>query len=231
MAKRDFVEYHLREALAAGIAEAGSDKALPRRLRAEIKLRLIVMSDNELWELAKLTAEPLNKPVDQAYKEHKKRVEELLATASEWMNDLQVERDPAKKEEMPDKVLIIVDEPSLNEELTSVLEGAGFSVASIPDYSKAFLELYELKPDLVILDEVLPARDGIEACSELYGIFGIPVILLGKDPSAEIWKRAVDAGADFYLRKPFSKLVLVARVKAIFRRCKGKTSKWLTSER
>jgi len=68
MAKRDFVEYHLREAPAAGIAEVGSDKALSRRLHAEIKLRLMGMSDDELWELAELTAEPLNRPIDQAYK-------------------------------------------------------------------------------------------------------------------------------------------------------------------
>ncbi len=90
--------------------------------------------------------------------------------------------------------------------------GVGFSVASVPDYPEALLKLGEFKPDLVILDEVLPGRDGIEACSELYRIFGIPVILLGKDPSAEIWKRAVEAGADLYLRKPFSHLELATRV-------------------
>ena len=220
MAKRDFVEYHLREALAAGIAEMGSDKALSRRLHAEIKLRLIGMSGEELWELAELTAEPLDKPVDQAYKGLKQRVEELLATAGEWMCDLQTEQDTTEKEEMPDRILIIMDEPSLNKELASALAGAGFSVACVPDYPEALLKLDELKPDLVILDEVLPGRDGIEACSELYGIFGIPIILLGENPDAEIWKRAVEAGADFYLRKPFSHIVLVARVKAILRRCK-----------
>jgi len=132
---------------------------------------------------------------------------------------------------MPDKILIIVGEPSVSEGLASALAGAGFSVASVPDYPEALLKFDELKPDLVILDEVLPGRDGIEACSELYEIFGVPVILLGKGPNAEMWKRAVDAGADFYLRKPFSNLVLVARVKAILRRYKRETSKWLMSER
>jgi len=222
MAERGFVEYHLREALRVGIAQMGSDEGLSKRLQAKVKLRLIGMSDEELWELARLTADPLKGPVDQVYKEFKQRVEELRVTAGDWMSDLQTEQDPTDKEQRPDKILIIVDEPSLNEELVSVLVGASFSVASAPDYPEALLILDELKPDLIILNEVLSGRDGIEACAELYGIFGVPVVLLGKDRSAEIWKRAVDAGADLYLRRPFSHVLLVARVKAVLRRYKGR---------
>jgi len=222
MAERGFIEYHLREALRAGIAQMGSNECLSKRLQAEVKLRLIGMSDEELWELARLTADPFKRPVDQAYKEYKQRVEELRVTAGDWMSDLQIEQDPTDKERMPDKILIIVDEPSLNEELASVLVGASFSVASVPDYPEALLRLDEFKPDLIILNEVLSGRDGIEACAELYETFGVPVVLLGKDTSAEIWKRAVDAGADLYLKRPFSHLVLVARVKAVLRRYKGR---------
>jgi len=70
---------------------------------------------------------------------------------------------------------------------------------------------------------VLPGRDGIEACSELNIVFGVPVILIGENPDAEVWERAVDAGADFYIRKPFScDESLVARVRAILRRYKGR---------
>ena len=62
MAKQDFIKYHLREALQASIAESNGDEALSRRLQAEVKLRLIGMSDEELWELAKLTADPPLRP-------------------------------------------------------------------------------------------------------------------------------------------------------------------------
>ena len=89
MAKRDFVECHLREALRGAIAEADGDEGLSRRLHAEAKLRLISMSDEELWELAKLTADPLGRPVELAYEDHKRRVEELKATTGEWINDLE----------------------------------------------------------------------------------------------------------------------------------------------
>ena len=217
MANRDSVEYHLRGARCAGIAQMGSDMRLSKRLQAEVKLRLIGMSDEELWELAKLTADPPLRPVELAYEDYKRRVEELRTTASEWMNDLQIEQAPVLKERVPDKILIVVGEPSLNKELASVLAEAGSSVACVPDYPEALFKLDEFNPDLVILDEALPDRDGIEACSELNSIFGVPVILLGKDFSGEAWGRAVDAGADFYLRTPFDHEVLVARVKAILR--------------
>ncbi|GAH59993.1 unnamed protein product, partial [marine sediment metagenome] len=63
MAKRDFVKYHLHQALRAMRAELDGDEDLSRRLHAETKVRLIRMSDEELWELAKLTSSP-ERPVE-----------------------------------------------------------------------------------------------------------------------------------------------------------------------
>ena len=79
---RDFVKYHLREALRASVAEADDDEDLARRLRAAVKLRLINMSDEELWELAKQTSSP-ECPVELAYKRHKQTAEELRAASGE----------------------------------------------------------------------------------------------------------------------------------------------------
>ena len=90
MEKQDFVKYHLREALRASVAETDGDEHLARRLRAGTKLRLIGMSDEQLWELAKQTSCPPEMPVELAYKRHKQAIEELKATASEWMNDLKI---------------------------------------------------------------------------------------------------------------------------------------------
>ena len=64
--------------------------------------------------------------------------------------------------------------------------------------------------------------DRFAACKYLHDDYGLPVIVVGKDPGAEMWKRAVDAEADCYLRKPFSHLELAARVRAILRRYKGR---------
>jgi len=90
----------------------------------------------------------------------------------------------------------------------------------VSDYSEACLRLDEFNPDMVIVDEVLPRGDGLDACYRLRNTFGIPVILLGKDSSGEAYMRAVEAGADLYLRKPFSYPELAARVKVILQRYK-----------
>ena len=117
-------------------------------------------------------------------------------------------------------ILIIGGEPTLRRELTAALAEAVFDVADIPDYFEALWKLGEFKPDLLIVDEELALVDGREACYWLHQTLGIPIILLGRDLASEAWPRAVEAGADFYLRVPFAHEELAARVKAILRRYK-----------
>ena len=121
---------------------------------------------------------------------------------------------------MSDSILIIEGEPSLSKELASAVTEAGFAVDNVPDYPEALLKIDEFKPDMVIVDESLPGRDGIEVCSQLRSTFGVPVVLLGEDSSDEMWERVMEAEVDLYLVKPFSYRELVARVKAILRRYK-----------
>ena len=111
--------------------------------------------------------------------------------------------------------------------MTSALTEAGFGVVDVPDYPEAILKLDEFKPDMVIMDVVLPGRDGAEVCYQLHSTFGIPVVLLGEDSSDEVWGRVMKSDADLYLIKPFSCLELVARVEAVLRRVRqgGKISK------
>jgi len=125
---------------------------------------------------------------------------------------------------MTDSILIIEGEPTLRRELASILSRASFAVADVPDCSEALLKLDEFKPNMVIIDKESAGIEGWTACSELRQAHDVAIILMGKDSSGEAWMRAVEAGADFYLKKPFSYLVLVARVKAILRlygRCTG----------
>lgn len=119
---------------------------------------------------------------------------------------------------MIDRILVIKGKPDLRRELTSALSEAGFAVADARDYPEALASIDKFKPDLAIVDEVLPGGDGIDACRELHNAFSIPVIVLGKD--SEAWPRAVEAGADYYFTYKPSHLELVARVKAILRRYK-----------
>ena len=128
---------------------------------------------------------------------------------------------------MTDSILIIEGEPNLRGELTSALTEVGFIVVDVRDYPEALLKLDEFKPNMVIVDEVLPGGDGMEVCYQLHSTFGIPIVLLGEDSSDEMWERVMEAEADLYLIKPFSYRELAARVKAILRRykAKGKMSK------
>jgi len=115
------------------------------------------------------------------------------------------------------KVLIIEGEPVLRRELASSLTEAGFNVSDVPDYPQALDVFDALKPNIAIVDEVLPSGEGKGLCSLLHHR-NIPVILLGTDSSGEATIRALEAGADFYFTKPAGHQELVARVKALLRR-------------
>ncbi len=98
MTNQNFVKYHLSRALLGAVAEAEGNEGLAH-LRAQTKLRQISMSDEELWELAKSTSPPPDLPVELAYQNHKRAIEGCRATASEWIDDLRMERDSTKERE------------------------------------------------------------------------------------------------------------------------------------
>ena len=124
----------------------------------------------------------------------------------------------ARKASMRDRILIMGSEPRWGEELVSVFENAGFSVARVQASIETVVRPDVLKPDIVILDE--DVTNSMDVCFQ-YATSRIPVILVGDEPGQEIWKKALlEAGADFYLRKPIRHRELMARVKAILRRYK-----------
>lgn len=118
-------------------------------------------------------------------------------------------------------VLVIDDEKDLIELVKYNLEKDGFQVIPATDGYKGLRLAREYRPDLVLLDLMLPGMDGLEVCRNLKGddeTSSIPVIMLtAKGTEADIVV-GLEMGADDYITKPFSPKVLVARVKAVLRR-------------
>ena len=122
---------------------------------------------------------------------------------------------------MQPQVLIVEDEPALVELLSYNLERAGFAVAVARDGEEALLAVREKRPDVVLLDWMLPYVSGIEICRRMRRdaeTRGVPIIMLTARGEEDDRVRGLDAGADDYITKPFSPGELVARVRAVLRR-------------
>lgn len=118
-------------------------------------------------------------------------------------------------------VLIIEDEPALVELLSYNLEKAGFQINVARDGDEALLAVEERKPDIVLLDWMLPYVSGIEICRRIRrnpDTRDLPIILLTARGEEDDRIRGLEAGADDYVVKPFSPSELVARVRAVLRR-------------
>jgi len=119
------------------------------------------------------------------------------------------------------KILVVEDDPSIRELLQYNLEREGFEVKTASDGVKGFEEIEAKWPDLIILDLMLPGRDGLEILRNMKGnsrLSSIPVIMLTAK-SEEIDRiLGLEMGADDYVTKPFSTREVIARVKALLRR-------------
>ncbi len=115
-------------------------------------------------------------------------------------------------------VLVVDDEKTLVKALSFNLEKEGFRVETAYDGKEALEKVFELKPDIVVLDLMLPEVDGFEVCRRIRKKLEIPIIMLTAR-SEDIDKvLGLELGADDYLTKPFNSRELVARIKAILRR-------------
>jgi len=115
-------------------------------------------------------------------------------------------------------ILVVEDETTLRETLADALEVEGFRVIAAADGRDALTRFRADKPDLILLDLMLPELSGIEVCRIIRAESGVPIVMLTAKDSELDKVVGLELGADDYVTKPFSLRELSARIRALFRR-------------
>jgi two-component system KDP operon response regulator KdpE len=116
------------------------------------------------------------------------------------------------------RVLVVDDEPEIVRGLTIVLRDAGYAVEAASTKAAALGALSTRPPEAMVLDLVLPDGDGVTVCKEIRRWSRLPILVLSAIGDEREKVRALDAGADDYVTKPFSTEELLARLRAVLRR-------------
>ncbi|MBC1372795.1 response regulator transcription factor [Listeria booriae] len=116
------------------------------------------------------------------------------------------------------KILVVDDEKPIADIVKFNLNKEGFDVYCAYDGDEAIELVEEIQPDLILLDIMLPGRDGIEVCREVRKKYDMPIIMVTAKDSEIDKVLGLELGADDYVTKPFSNRELIARVKANLRR-------------
>jgi two-component system KDP operon response regulator KdpE len=120
-------------------------------------------------------------------------------------------------------VLVADDEPRITKLVSIALQAEGFRVVTADGGEDALRKAEEVRPDVVLLDLVMPDLDGIEVMQQLRDLRPVPVILLTAKGATADKAKGLDLGADDYIVKPFHPDELAARVRAVLRRSSGAT--------
>ncbi|MCL4535076.1 MAG: response regulator transcription factor [Bacteroidetes bacterium] len=122
---------------------------------------------------------------------------------------------------MADRILLVEDEAKIARTVRLYLEQAGYQVATIQDGAQAMAAFRHERPDLVILDLMLPHVDGLEICRQIRRESGTPIIMLTARTEETDRLLGLELGSDDYITKPFSPREVAARVRAVLRRSRG----------
>jgi two-component system response regulator BaeR len=117
-----------------------------------------------------------------------------------------------------EKILVVEDEPKLAALLADYLKASGFEVSTLSDGTHVETWVRENKPDLIILDIMLPGRDGMEICKTIRFFSRVPISMVTARIEEIDRLLGLELGADDYICKPFSPREVIARVKAVLRR-------------
>jgi two-component system, OmpR family, response regulator MtrA len=129
---------------------------------------------------------------------------------------------------MKSRVLVVDDDPALSEMLSIVLRGEGFDTAVVSDGPRALPAVRELRPDVVLLDLMLPGMNGIDVCRAIRAESGVPIVMLTAKSDTVDVVLGLESGADDYVIKPFKPKELVARIRARLRRTDAEPAELLT---
>src|SRR5512142_503002 len=122
---------------------------------------------------------------------------------------------------MNELILVVDDEPRIVKLARDYLEAAGFRVISATDGPAALAIARRERPDLIVLDLLLPGMDGLDVCRALRRESDVPIIMLTARAEEADRLIGLELGADDYITKPFSPRELVARVRTVLRRSQG----------
>jgi DNA-binding response OmpR family regulator len=121
----------------------------------------------------------------------------------------------------PPSILLVDDDARLREIVGMALEGEGYGVRTVPSAEEAVRLLEQHEPDLLILDVMLPGKDGFELCREIRTRSPVPILMLTAKTDTVDVVVGLESGADDYVTKPFVTKELVARIRALLRRARG----------
>lgn len=122
---------------------------------------------------------------------------------------------------MPKKILLVDDEPEILEIIRDYLHASGFEVVTAKNGAQGLALSKREKPDLIVMDVMMPELDGLELCKLIRKENNVPIIMLTARVEETDKLIGLEIGADDYITKPFSPRELVARVKVVLRRVAG----------
>ncbi len=116
------------------------------------------------------------------------------------------------------RVLVVDDDPTVREVVVSYLKAEAYEVSDAGDGESALVKIHLERPDLIVLDVMLPGVDGLEVCRRVRAVSQVPIIMLTALGTEADRVVGLELGADDYLTKPFSPRELVLRISSILRR-------------
>ena len=125
---------------------------------------------------------------------------------------------------MGQRILVVDDDQAIAEILGIVLRAEGFEPAFCADGSLAMDAFQKVQPDLVLLDLMLPGRDGVDICRSIREVSGVPIIMLTARSDSQDVVTGLESGADDYIVKPIKNKELIARIRARLRKLEVPTT-------
>jgi DNA-binding response OmpR family regulator len=116
------------------------------------------------------------------------------------------------------RALLIDDDVKLGRLLKDFLKKSNINLFTVNDPTESFSSIEECKPDIIILDVMMPKMDGFEVCKNIRKVHSIPIIMLSARGDSEDKIKGLDLGADDYIAKPFQPRELLARIHSLLRR-------------